>query len=478
MLSRGFARIGLAALVAASGLYGCDDSGGGAGPTDAARFDAAIIDGGQGGAGGGSGGAGGGGAGGGPTEEHLRLSYIKSFVPANGEPSVDLVLYDFNDAEEFNLTSGSDVVCDVKTCRLNGDQTFIGWMDRDPEGGFKLFVAPVDVARKLVKDDQKREVADQVTNFAFTADLIVYSRGEAIGPNGELDVIVEPVAGEAEGCPDLEDRTQCKQPVGAINGDGGFRVTDFGSLIILIRTTLSTMTLDFFNVRNGANQTLFTFGQQGGTGSQFSGRQPVGLSPDATFLAVFTDDEFVWQLHNLQAIPNPPEPTNHELFEVETSDNDCQRPMPYTFNEVRFDPIFSEDANFIYFLAVGDCARRAADNPTNRDDHDILRIDRNLGEVTNVTNNVRASNWINHDIGDFDLSPDGSRLAFTASRPDKASSSSIWLIDPETGVYDCDRGSRLTSLDGKERCEFVFDDSNGAAVNYRDVKFHKVDVPR
>jgi hypothetical protein len=272
------------------------------------------------------GGGGGGGDSGGPTETHLRLSYTKEVAPKDSSPgSVDLVIYDFEDNREANLTQGSpEIDCRSKGCTLNRSMTWVAWLAREEGAGFALWIAPVDTQRLRVDLDAKRRVADQVINFEFTndgvRDLVVYQRGVAEGPEGMLEVRVEPVVEPdaalcANGSPP-DDISACPALLGNVDGSGSFRVTPFGALVILIRTTLSTMSLDFFNVRNGANQTLYTFGDQGGTGSEFTGRQPIALSPDAEYLAVTTKNGGVWKLHNLMAAPSPPVPTNVELFEV------------------------------------------------------------------------------------------------------------------------------------------------------------------
>ena len=150
----------------------------------------------------------------------------------------------------------------------------------------------------------------------------------------------------------------------------------------------------------------------------------------------------------------------------------------YRFNEVRFNPVFSRDSNSIYFLVKGDCGRRG-DPPINRDDFDILKMNRELaGSVENITNNFRGSHWSNHNIGDFALAPDDSRIVFTAERMNNVTSSSVWAIDPATGEYDCSRGDPLPVIDDRERCEFIFDNRTGADITYRDLRFHTVQVPR
>lgn len=459
-------------LLLALAVFGCDD-GGGSGE-GGGREDFGTVD----------SGAGGGAGDMGPveTETRVRLSYIKAKTPPGGVARQDLVIYDFVDKEEFNLTADGGVDCNVKTCQVNGDMTWVGWLERGEGTGFELWLAPVDVTRKLVRIDDKRRVNDDVNAFEFAradeTNLVVYSKGQAAGIEQTIEVYVEPVRGESDACDPIDNPTQCQTIVGTINADGGFRVTPFGSLVILLKTTLSTMTLQFFNVTNGLNQTLYTFGDQGGTGSQFSGRLPVGLSPDATYMAVFTRNDLVWKAQVLEARPSAPAPNEKELFEAATSPDKCRRMMPFNFTEVRFNPVFSADGDFFYFLAKGDCTQ--SDGGSNREDFDILRFDRDMsGDPVVITQNVRASHWSNHDIGDFDISKAGDLLAFTASRPNNATSRSIWMINPENGEYDCSGTAKQhTDINGNPRCEFIYDDTDGALVTYRDLTFHEVEVER
>ena len=464
---------------------------------------------GNGGAGGsaGAGGAGGGAGvgGGGPVEleEHVRLSYTKTTkIRETGMSTVDMVVFDFDDQEEFNLTQGRGVVdCSSRLCRLNRDMNWIGWLKPDQVvGGFKLMVAPVDLVRKTIKIDEAREINDRVNHFEFTTfqetpdsettiEQVVYSRGQAMGLDGMIDVWAEPVAGfDAAECEGLQmegdHSAACRYQLGTINISGGFRVTSLGALVILIEATLANMTLSFYNLANGRQATIAQFGPDEGTGSQFSDRNPISLSPNAEKLAVVTSDEFMWRLHTLPAVPNPPPALTHDLFEAEHAPDpgDCVRMGDYNFNEVRYNPVFSSDGEWIYFLAHGDCSRRGmgTGGMTNRDDFDILRINQALeGVVENVTRNTRASHWSNHNIGDFALSPDDSMIVFTSERPNKRESKSIWVIDPETGDYNCTRGPSMGSLDpNRPECEYIFDDRMDADVKYQSLRFHKVMVPR
>jgi hypothetical protein len=486
---------GVAPLLAL--MVGCGSDGGGG---SSQKFDASFAtdgggaggDGGQTGDGGPNGGMGGGGG------QRLRMSYVKKVQFRDGTPGrTDLYVYDFQDNQQFNLTSGAAagvVDCATKACKLTSDMRWVSWLATDPAGGFALWVAPVDVTRKEVQVDRKRKVDDQVNAFDFAGDQIVYTRGQAMGGMDGTEIRTEPIAGPAGDCdPDPaanQGKPTCQQVVESVDANGGFRVTPFGSLIIALRTTLSSMTIDFFNITNGLNQSLYTFGSQMGTGSQFDGRQPVGLSPDATYLAVFTRNDLIWRLNTLEARPNPPDPATKDLFELKSNPaGDCRQGLPHTindhgtpmddqvfFNKVLFNPRFSNNGDYIYFLASGDCSRRDQTAPLNRDDYDIIRVTRDLQTFKNVTNNPRLNEWSNHDIGDFDLTPDASLIAFTASRPNDTDSRSIWLLhfDGNTATYDCSRGSARQDAYGNTHCEFIFDDIANAYVTHSNVTFHQV----
>jgi hypothetical protein len=475
------------AVLALTALGACSEDPKEEGFLDAARIDARVQDAAVNDGGGGAGG------GGGEVTVHTRLSMLKRVRPGSGAGALDLVIYDIDDDREANLTAsaGGAVDCSVR-CALNRQMTSIGWLQRGAGAGNELWVAPIDTVHFEVKIDEKRKVADTVQHFEFTndgkRDLVVSMQGEAIGPEGQYQVMVEPVAAydqaacEAGG--DLEDLSACPQLAGAVNINGGFRVTPFGSLIILLRTDLSSMTISFFNVSNGASQALDTFGSMNGTGSQFAAGLPVGLSPDASYLAVFTRDEFLWKIHNLQAIPNPPDPVRLELFETEGDRmGDCQRPKPFDFNVVQFDPRFDATGEHVFFMATGDCSKQNAPGVANRDDYDILRVDKSMAadSVVSVTKNLRSNSWANHEITSYDLSKDGKRLVFTAPRPNDNANRSVWMIDADPAQafpeYICGKNSMpVAAEDGQTRCEFLFDAVPDADVYYESVRFHEVEV--
>jgi hypothetical protein len=432
------------------------------------------------GAGGTAGEGGAGGAGGGVgnrIETRERLSFIKQVNDASGSRS-DLFIYDFDLDDEINLTEGiDDVDCGTRSCKLSDGQTSVGWLARQPNGSFNLRVAPVDLIANRISIDEVVDVATGVDRFDFTTDgatmpareLVVYSRVQSDG-SGRKEIIVRPVT----------DCSDCEIVVGSVNADGGYRVTQYSGLFILVETTLSSMTVKLFNLGTMSQQNIASFGVENMTGSQFSASDPIGLAPSAEYLSIFTRDNFLWKLNNIEARPDAPEPQIHELFETSTSrSGTCMRMGDYFFQEVRKDPVFSNDSEWIYFLVTGTCNRTASDSPTNRDDYDVLRINRNLsGVVENVTQIFHGSDWSNHDISNFAVNGEGTRLLVDGQRPTNALSKSLWLIDPNSGDYDCSRGTERRGIDGKTRCEFIFDERTDVEVSYRDVRFHTVEVSR
>jgi hypothetical protein len=432
------------------------------------------------GAGGTAGEGGAGGAGGGVgsrVEIRERLSFIKQVNDDSGARS-DLFIYDFDLDDEINLTEGTDDVdCGTRSCKLSDRQTSVGWLARQPNGSFNLRVAPVDLVANRIDLSAVVDVATGVDQFDFTIDdstmpaqeLVVYSRVQSDG-SGRKEIIVRPVTT----C------TDCEVVLGSVNADGGYRVTQYSGLFILVETTLSSMTVKLFNLGTMSQQNIASFGVENMTGSQFSAMDPIGLAPSAEYLSIFTRDNFLWKLNNIEARPDAPEPQIHELFETSTSrSGTCMRMGDYFFQEVRKDPVFSNDSEWIYFLVTGTCNRTASDAPTNRDDYDVLRMNRNLsGMVENVTQIFHGSDWSNHDISNFAVNGEGTRLLVDGQRPTNALSKSLWLIDPSSGEYDCSRGTERRGIDGKTRCEFIFDERTDVEVRYRDVRFHTVEVSR
>ena len=453
-------------------VFGCGEdsggSGGAAGPT--------II-------GGGGGQAGEGGAGGGVgtrIEVRERLSFVKKVSGDDGD-EYDLFVYDFDLDDEINLTEGADEVdCGTRSCKLNDGQRWVGWLARQPNGSFNLMAAPVLLDQNRIDTTTMYQLGTDVDSFDFTrddsttppTDMVIFSRIQGDG-SGRKELVVKPI----------EECTDCEILVGSVNSDGGYRVTNYSGLFVLIETTLSSMTVKLFNLATMSQQNIAYFGVENMTGSQYSAMDPIGLAPNAEYLSIFTRDNFLWKLNYVEARPDAPEPTVHELFETATARaGTCMRMGDYQFQEVLKDPIFSSDSEWVYFLVGGDCSGN------NRRDYDVLRMNRTLsGAVENVTRigavvegGVRRVNdWISHDISAFAMNGAETRLVFDGQRPTNARSKSLWLINPNTGEYDCSRGrSQRTPFDSKARCEFIFDERSNVSVSYLNVRFHNVSVSR
>ncbi len=435
----------IACLALALFAFGCDDD-------DNAEQDAAID------------------AGSEESGSSTWLSYVKTVTPSNGAPKASIYLYDFEANTETEIT-GAGVQC-TRSCVLSPNRDYVGWM-MPGVGGYDCYIAPVD-ENGVAQESGKRLIANQVTSFDFTDDHIVYMHGESISGSATIDIEAEPLKGcEGDGC---------KSYIASVDGSGAFRVVEQSPLVIVAKTTLSTMELSFYNLKTKVSQSMYTFGQGNSSGSEFSGRQPIGLSPDSSLLAVLTRNSQVWRANSLIAMPNATAPTVHELFETSNHESPCGRPDPYRFTEVQRDPVFSSDSKYFYFLAHGDCTTRGSGGTYSRDDYDILKLDAAAaGPVVNVTRSPRISSWANHDIKSFDLSFDNKHLAFIAPQPYSVKNLSIWVINPENGEYDCSRGDVLNDdqlnaqlgSDTRNRCEFIFDHTPGATVDYRDMRFHR-----
>ena len=106
--------------------------------------------------------------------------------------------------------------------------------------------------------------------------------------------------------------------IGNVNADGGYRVTQYDGLFILMETTLSSMTIKLFNLGTMSQQDIAYFGVENMTGSQFSASDPIGLAPNAEYMAVFTRDDFVETEHR-SSTGCTCIALIHELFETSTS---------------------------------------------------------------------------------------------------------------------------------------------------------------
>jgi hypothetical protein len=332
----------------------------------------------------------------------------------------------------------------------------------------ELWLAPVDKAARRVDVGAKRKLSDAALTFSFTATRLVFTE---VKDQAAREGNAVKVASLAEGGEVRE--------VDLVSDLGGFSVTRADDLLIVVKATLSSMTVFFRNLANDQILELYTFGEAGGTGSEFSATSnPVRFSPDNTYVAAITSNQLTWRLHALDATGAAPEPVTHELFPSQTSPGACSGPYPFT--SVLNEPRFSASGDHIYMLFGGDCSQR--ENPAaNRRDYDVYRFSRDVSATPlNVTRITRANHWSNHDLGAFDVTPDERQVAFVATRPNKNGVKAIWLMDinedpSAPASFDCSRDPNMTpalDLNGDRRCEFISTEvAAGGTVEYRGLSF-------
>ena len=182
----------------------------------------------------------------------------------------------------------------------------------------------------------------------------------------------------------------------------------------------------------------------------------------------------MWRLNKVPIGDNP-ELTVKELFETETdvdANGDpkaCMRNDDAAYWEVMLNPLFTSNSDWIYFLVHGDCTGGS------RDDYDVMRIKSDLsGDWQNITKTKNELYAAHHQINYFDLSGDGSKIVFVSEKPNKANSDSIWVIDAESGDYNCSRSDSPAGQrsDGKDYCEFISFDAGRGSVKHQHVRFH------
>lgn len=397
-------------------------------------------------------------------DEETFLTYTRVFtetgIPARG----DLIAFNVDGQDEIWLNEGisaEDMDCVKRGCDLHPSLSWVAWLQPNLSQN-DLYVAAINRSEALVDISTKRLVAENVLRFAFTSQQIVYTEiKESEAVNG-VAVKVEPLDGSA-GAQELD----------LVSANGGFATTLSDDLLIIIKTTLSSMNISFLNISNGQVFELFTFGQEGSTGSEFSAStNPVRFAPDSTYLVAVTSNEFMWRVHTLEATDEVVAPVTRDLFPIRNVPEACSGNYP--FINVLNEPVFTRDSQYFYLLFNGDCSIQMY--PTaNRQDYEIYRFSRNLNEApVNVTNVPRGNHWSNHDIRSFAISPDESQIAFTSTRPNRNGTSSIWVqnlgSDGVASSFDCTRNEALSDINGETRCEYIYYDREGV-VEYRNLKY-------
>ena len=157
-------------------------------------------------------------------------------------------------------------------CQLTEDLSHIFFFDPGAPG--TLRVAPLDEGFQLSASSSV--VATDVVDTQIRGGVVAYRVGDDIS-------VYDPNTGTST-------------PVGSLVSEtaqnGGFYLADDGSSIFLNRVTLTTMTVSRLFLGGAATEIQvyrFISGEEQGTGSFYSGREQMAVSPDGTRLAVVTD---------------------------------------------------------------------------------------------------------------------------------------------------------------------------------------------
>lgn len=416
-------------------------------------------------------GGGDGGASGGVMVEQgeLFLTYTR-IVTEGSDTRGDLLAFQMRTQTELWLNEGmsrEDLDCVTFGCKLHPNLDYVAWIKREGTNG-ALWLAPIDKEAKRVNIEQKRMISEVALGFSFSDSKLHYT--EVKDPNARLGIAVKS-APLVEG--DVVEHD-------LVDNNGGLSVGRNDDLLVIIKTTLSSMNLTLRNLANGMILDLITFGEEGGTGSPFAATSnPVNISPLEDYISIVTSNDFIWRLHTLPLSGDDMLVLDsRDLFPVQSSEDACSAELPFT--QVLGAPKMSPDGERLYLLFGGDCSQR--ENPTsNRRDYDIYRFRRDLSaDPLNVTRIIAYNGWSNHDIGSFDVTPDESKVAFTATRPNQSGVKAIWLQEVSEGegedqtVFDCSRDPNVSpqiDINMQRRCEFIVYEGSAASVEYRSLNF-------
>ena len=397
-------------------------------------------------------------------DQETFLTYTRIFTEMGMPARGDLVAFNIDSQDEVWLNEGiakEEMDCVSRGCQLHPSLAWVAWLQPNQSQN-DLYIAPINQAEAKVDIANKRLVAENALRFAFTPNNITYSEIKDAEANIGVAVKIGPLDG-----------SEAATEVDLVSANGGFATTLSDDLLIIVKTTLSSMNISLLNSGNGQVFELYTFGEMGGTGSEFSAStNPVRFAPDSSYLVAVTSNEFMWRVHTLEATDAIITPVTRDLFPIRNVPEACSGNYP--FINVVNEPVFTKDSNYFYLLFNGDCSIREYPN-ANRQDYEVYRFSRDLNEEpVNVTKVPRGNHWSNHDIRSFAVSPDESQLAFTSTRPNRNGTYSIWLMnigsDGAFGDFDCTRNTALPDINGDNRCEYIYFDREGT-VEYRNLEF-------
>lgn len=274
----------LAALAAlAIGCGGDDGGGGGVGGTTDAGADTAADGSGEGSGETDAGVTDTGGGGGVVDESGLRVVFTREAT------SISDTLPDYTQlmVAEPSCKAPSTQVCDPGACPLievapryedeplcqvgcqvTSGMEFVVFLD--PNNAQTLRFAPLDDGFQLAADSEV--IAEEVNEYQVAGTFVAYRVNNDVNlydlTNGDDGLVAS-----------------------FLNRGGGFHLSSDGTqLFINTVVSLTAMEMEVYPTNGDPGQPVFDFvsGEEQGTGSDFSGREPMALSPDGTRLAIMT----------------------------------------------------------------------------------------------------------------------------------------------------------------------------------------------
>lgn len=295
----------------------------------------------------------------------------------------------------------------------------------DASKGFSLLLGKFDPS--LHVSIIKGAIFKNISDFHFAGGKMFYSKlASCAGPSCTYNIFMRDLEKDVN-----KENLLFSFPPDAESLDdsiykGHFTVSADGEVIAILNPTIRSQS--YWVWRNGAIQRLNLLctnrqsGQCIGTGSEYSDKDPLAMSPDNTLLQTFTVAEGklrAWVYHTQQDL----EPLWSNLTQVPSGSNYknnicAHMTEDWQYAYVNGTPRFSADGKSIYYLGRSEC------NDLAKPETDILEIGvsvigngKPIGseDVRNVTRNPKDSTPDNTVIQDFDLCPGGKTLLLNAT---------------------------------------------------------------
>lgn len=243
---------------------------------------------------------------------------------------------------------------------------------------------------------------------------------------------------------------------------GRFFVNPSGRELVFLNPTIRSQALYVW--RDGALDQidyicpLLNNGVCQGAGSEYSDTDPVAISPDGRYVALFVvaGGDLRVRLYDLQ---DPSTVPYKVLAQVPLGQTYyagiCNALEPWQYAEVTGTPRFSPDGASIYFVGLNDPERPGC--TMEKPQTDILRIDvatilapRTLepSDLVNVTRVPRTEGPEQIVISEFDLSPDGTVVVFAGTPSFQANGEPIV---PTSSRHENDQEIWVQGTDGASR---------------------------